>query len=89
MSRNIPASVKRELRQEANFGCAICGFPLIEYHHIEYFSDEEHNDPSRMIALCPNHHSAAGPGTEGITPDRLYEYKQEPFISDKSDHDFF
>ncbi|QDX39851.1 HNH endonuclease [Salarchaeum sp. JOR-1] len=86
---DIPEPVRREVRQEANFGCAICGNPIIEIHHIVPRSEEEHNDPERMIALCRNHHALAGPQAEGITPDQLYEYKEDPHNSDLVDYDFY
>lgn len=86
---NIPADVRRQVRQEANFGCAICGCPVIEIHHIVPRSEEEHNDPERMIALCRNHHALAGPQAEGITPDQLYEYKKDPYNSELVDYDFY
>jgi hypothetical protein len=35
-NREIPSEIKRQLRQEAGFGCCICGIPIIEYHHINY-----------------------------------------------------
>lgn len=33
----IPESIKRQVRQEAKFGCIFCGSPIIEYHHIEEY----------------------------------------------------
>lgn len=86
---NIPEPVRREVRQEANFGCAICGCPVIEIHHIVPRREVEHNDPEKMIALCRNHHELAGPQAEGITPDQLYEYKEDPYNSDIVDYDFY
>ncbi|MBU5337278.1 hypothetical protein [Intestinibacter bartlettii] len=39
----IPNPLKRELRQEAHFGCVNCGNPIIEYHHITPWSEvKEH-----------------------------------------------
>lgn len=83
-----PAAVRRQLRKEANFGCVICGAPIIEYHHIVPYSEEEHNDPDRMVVLCRNHHAEAGPQAEAITPEQLYEYKEDPFNSDIVEYDF-
>jgi hypothetical protein len=85
----IPEPVRRELRQEVNFGCAICGCPVLEMHHIIPRSEKEHNDPNHMIALCRNHHALAGPQAEGLTPDQLYEYKQNPYNSNIVDYDFY
>lgn len=51
--------MRRALRQEANFGCAICGNPLIQIHHIIPWSQNPQHNPSDMIVLCPNHHAKA------------------------------
>lgn len=53
-----PADVERKLRQEAGFGCARCGHPYIEYHHIIPYAEEPHFRAEDMIALCGNCHSA-------------------------------
>lgn len=87
VSRYIPADVRRELRRESNFGCAYCGMPLIEYHHIVPFSEEEHHDPSRMISLCPTCHAEADAKT--IKQKELYELKSNPIIADHTGHDFY
>lgn len=87
MGRIPPAKVKRELRQEANFGCAICGCPLIEYHHIIPYSQVEHNDPDHMIAVCPNHHRLCDDGA--FTRDELYEFKEDPALSDVVEYEFY
>lgn len=55
---HTPEAVERALRQEAGFGCARCGHPYIEYHHIVPFSEEEHFRPEDMVALCGNCHPA-------------------------------
>ena len=87
MGRIPPAKVKRELRQEVNFGCAICGAPLLEYHHIIPYSEWEHHDPDHMIALCPNHHRVSDDGA--FTRSELYEYKENPELADEVDHIFY
>lgn len=58
--RYIPLPVRRQLRQEAFFGCAECGNPILEYHHIIPWSESKHNDPDHMVALCPLHHTEYG-----------------------------
>ena len=73
----IPASVARELRKEAGFGCCVCGHPIIEYHHIVPWEEEQHFRVEDMIALCPNHHRDAS--TRGSIPrDRQYALKGDP-----------
>jgi hypothetical protein len=89
MSRRPPAAVRRELRQEVNFGCAICGAPILQYHHIVPYSEEEHHDPDRMVALCPNHHQQAGPQGAAISRDRLYEHKESPANRTITDYEFY
>ncbi|MCP3056558.1 SEC-C metal-binding domain-containing protein [Aurantimonas marianensis] len=69
-----PADVERTLRQEAGFGCAKCGHPYIEYHHIVPFSEEEHFRAADMVALCGNCH----PAVAGWGRDRQYEVKKNP-----------
>lgn len=87
MGRIPPAKVKRELRQEVNFGCAICGAPLLEYHHIIPYSEIEHHDPDNMIALCPNHHTLSDNGA--FTRSELYNYKEDPELSDIVEYEFY
>jgi len=76
MKRDIPDTIKRELRQEAGFGCCICGNPVYEYHHIKPFSDEQSHDPAQMMILCPNHHYAATIGA--ITEAEQKHFKEKP-----------
>jgi 5-methylcytosine-specific restriction endonuclease McrA len=59
VQREPPAHVKRQLRQEAGFGCCVCGYPFYEYHHIREFALDSHHDPKDMMVLCPNHHHQA------------------------------
>jgi hypothetical protein len=66
--RNRPARVERQLRQEAGYGCCVCGNPIFVYHHIIPYASEAHHRPEDMMILCPNHHDAVeplGPITEG------------------------
>ncbi|EPV3657267.1 HNH endonuclease [Citrobacter sedlakii] len=58
LSRNIPASVKREVRKRCGFGCVICACPIIEYEHIDppFHLAKEHLVES-IALLCPNCHA--------------------------------
>lgn len=87
MGRIPPAKVKRELRQEVNFGCAICGMPLIEYHHIIPYSEIEHHDPDHMIALCPTHHQLSD--DSAISKSELYDRKEDPELADVVEYEFY
>lgn len=72
---NTPSDVERQLRQEAGFGCARCGHPYIEYHHIIPIAEEQHFRPEDMVALCGNCH----PAIEKLGRDRQYGIKNDPY----------
>jgi len=78
-SRDIPSNVRRQLRQEANFGCAICGCPIIEIHHIIPWHVKPQNDPQDMIVLCPTHHARADAGE--YSEEYLRHVKKAPHNS--------
>jgi hypothetical protein len=73
--RNVPANIARQLRQEAGFGCCICGAPIIQYHHIIEWSVEEHFRPEDMMVLCPLHHDQATKGAMPETEQRHHKTK--------------
>ena len=69
----IPEPVKRQVRQEAGFGCCECGKPIYQYHHIV----RESENPQEIMLLCPNHHTEA---TEGaMLEEEQRHYKTHPF----------
>jgi hypothetical protein len=55
--RNIPQPIQKQLRREANFGCALCGCPIIEYAHIIPYRNIQAYLPENIVALCPNHYT--------------------------------
>ena len=55
--RNIPQPIQKQLRREANFGCALCGCPIIEYAHIIPYRNIQAHLPENIVALCPNHYT--------------------------------
>ena len=69
-----PAHVELKLRQEAGFGCAACGCPITDYHHIIEWSEKPHFDVADMVALCPNHHREFGKRAA----KHAYRLKQNP-----------
>ena len=74
---STPLPVKRRLRQEAFFGCCVCGLPILQYHHIIPRHVVEHFRPEDMMVLCPNHHDMA---TKGAFPEsEQRRYKAAPF----------
>lgn len=77
--RYIPAAVRRQLRQEANFGCARCGIPILQYHHIIPWEEEEHNRVEDMVALCGTCHQILGKLSRKVA----YDLKKSPFNAKK------
>src|SRR5215213_8099162 len=66
--RRRPAEATRLLRQEAGYGCCACGHPILQYHHIvPYTDDDPHYRPQDMMVLCPNCHDRA---TQGVLDER-------------------
>ena len=65
LSRTVPPEVARHLRAEAGFGCAVCGCPILEYHHIIPWAERMHYEVEHMVALCRNHHQETGKATQG------------------------
>lgn len=72
----IPGKIKRELRQEAYFGCVKCGCPIIEYHHIEPWSKVKKHEKNNLVVLCPVCHHEANTGA--YDSDKIREYKKNP-----------
>jgi hypothetical protein len=81
MSHTIPAAVRRQLRQEARFGCCACGLPVFDYHHIIPRGVEQHDRPEDMMVLCPNHHDGVTKGA--VTEDAQRMWKATPFNETK------
>jgi len=76
--RYRPAGVERLLRQEACFGCTICGHPIFQYHHIApYTEDDPHYRPEDMMVVCPNHHDPITQGVVSVAQQR--QHKANPF----------
>lgn len=74
--RNTPPAIARKLRQEANFGCARCGHPLIDNAHVIPYRETGEFLAEDMIALCPNCHRMADKAE--YTESVLREYKTNP-----------
>ena len=75
ISRYIPQPVRRQLRQEAFFGCAQCGCPILDYHHIIPWEERHHNEVEHMIALCPTHHRDIAKRRRSYA----YDLKENPY----------
>lgn len=77
LSRNIPAGIKRAVRQRCGFGCVVCGASIYEYDHFEpnFIAAREHLAES-IILLCPSHHAQK---TKGLIPVEILRHaKSEP-----------
>lgn len=74
LSRNTPENIARTLRQQAGFGCALCGSPFVEYHHIDEWKNEQHFDTDRMVAVCPSCHNRF----HRMTRAKQLEIKRKP-----------
>ena len=74
--RNALDSIKSQLKREANFGCAVCGCPILEGAHIIPFQESHEFLAEDMITLCPTCHSRAHTGE--FSQDSLREFKKNP-----------
>lgn len=79
IKRTIPAGIRRQLRQEAFFGCCKCGSAILDYHHIIEFAEKAHHDPDHIIALCPTCHRMMGK----LRRERCYELKRNPYNKER------
>lgn len=67
LSRQIPAPIKREVRQRSGFGCVVCGATVYTYHHFDPpFTDARKHDPKGITLLCGKCHTDA---TRGLLSD--------------------
>lgn len=55
----IPAPMKREVRQRCGFGCVVCGTPIFEYHHMTPWSEVLTHEAENLTLLCDLHHKEA------------------------------
>lgn len=75
--RGTPLPIARLLRQEANFGCAQCGCPILDNAHIIPFSKTHEFIPEDMVSLCPKCHREADKG--GWSETYLRTIKKNPY----------
>ena len=63
LPRNIPSSVKRQVRKNSKFGCIFCRCAIYEYEHIvPSFSDAREHDPDKICLLCGQCHNKVSKG---------------------------
>jgi hypothetical protein len=73
---STPDPVARQLRQEAGFGCCVCGNPILQYHHIVEWAAEPHFRVADMMVLCPLHHDQAT--KKAMPEDEQRKFKARP-----------
>ena len=57
LSRHIPETVKRKVRQACGFGCVCCGLAIATYEHIDpEFSEAKNHDWKKIAYLCGSCH---------------------------------
>jgi len=64
--RKVPVDVRDLVLMEAGYQCAVptCRtLLLLDVHHITRVADDGGDEPSNLIALCPNHHDMHHRGT--------------------------
>ncbi|MBV1865715.1 MAG: HNH endonuclease [Rhodobacteraceae bacterium] len=71
---SIPSNIAHNLRAEVGFGCAVCGNPIVEYHHIIPWEERHHYEADHMVVLCRNHHAELGKQNRKLA----YKAKQNP-----------
>lgn len=64
LDRNIPAAVKREVRQRSKYGCVICRIGFYHYEHIEPFENVDAHRADNICCLCGGCH-------DGVTRGQL------------------
>jgi hypothetical protein len=78
----IPASMRRQVRQQCYFGCVICGCPLYEYDHVVDYAEVKEHTADNLVLLCRQHH---GDKTAGrLSRERVVEAQKNPFNKGRS-----
>ncbi len=82
LSRDIPTSIKKEIRSFCGYGCVICGNAIYQYEHIDpLFQDAREHNPSNMALLCGSCHDNV---TRGIwSKQRVKEARDNPCCAQK------
>lgn len=74
---DIPAEIKRVVRQRCGFGCVMCGVPIYDYEHMVDYAKVRTHEVKNITLLCPNHHRAK---TNHLLPtSKLIEANANPF----------
>lgn len=78
LERRPSQAICRQLRQEAGFGCVVCGLAIGDYEHIApEFKDATEHDPDRMAFLCIQCH---GKVTRKFwSKEKIWKAKSDPY----------
>ncbi|WP_088260240.1 SEC-C metal-binding domain-containing protein [Fimbriiglobus ruber] len=77
LTRAIPEHIKKQIRQDAGYGCVVCGDAIYEYEHIDpEFTEATSHESSRMTILCGRCHGSV---TKKIwSKDKIWQAKMRP-----------
>jgi hypothetical protein len=82
LSRNIPQSVKTEVRRRCGFGCVLCGNAIITYEHIDPpFANARKHDPKCITLLCGDHQIQSSKGL--LSKERIKKADGDPYCRQK------
>ncbi|PXW33200.1 hypothetical protein DET57_1392 [Klebsiella oxytoca] len=78
LKRYIEADIARKIRQDAGYGCVMCGVMFVDYEHIEpEFKDAREHDPEKMTLLCKPCHDDVT--YKRKTKKKVWLAKADPF----------
>ncbi|MBR7384187.1 HNH endonuclease signature motif containing protein [Klebsiella pneumoniae] len=78
LSRYVEAAIARLIREEAGYGCVICGALFADYEHIDpEFHEARSHDASKMTLLCGTHHDDVS--HYRIHKDDVWDAKRQPY----------
>ncbi|HGE6483872.1 TPA: HNH endonuclease [Klebsiella variicola] len=78
LKRYIPADIRRKIRQDAGYGCVMCGKVFTDYEHIEpEFNNAREHDPEKMTLLCKGCHDDVT--DKRISKRKVWLAKENPF----------
>lgn len=73
----IPAAMKRQVRQRCGFGCVICGLPLYEYEHMQGYASVKRHRAEELTLLCDRHHKERTNGL--LTREQVQDANNAPY----------
>lgn len=78
LKRYIEKPTRKKIREDAGYGCVVCGTLFCDYEHIEpEFHDAEEHDPEKMTLLCESCHGKVTGKRK--SKRRVWEAKADPF----------